>query len=150
MKETLARGASVSIVARRHNVNSDVVFAWRNQYRQGILRPLTSGIKDGFVPVGVIGEQGQVLPPASPLLSPASESIPAKKNAVKTNLRPLPAPAPVLPAAPPVLASRPPEPAMPSAGSIELQLSGTIKVRVEGHVDAKMLRNVLAAAREFT
>ena len=127
----------MSVVARQHNINSNVVFAWRNQYRQGILRPLASGMKDGFVPVGVIGEQGEVLPPASP------------KNPVKTNLQALPAPAPVLPAAPPVTASRPPEPAVASAGSIELQLAGTIKMRVEGHVDAKMLRNVLSAAREF-
>ncbi|WP_408380819.1 transposase, partial [Paraburkholderia caledonica] len=30
-------GMSVSIVARRHDINANVVFAWRKQYREGKL-----------------------------------------------------------------------------------------------------------------
>lgn len=37
VKETHVLGASVSRVARRHNVNPNQVFAWRQQYRQGLL-----------------------------------------------------------------------------------------------------------------
>ena len=39
VEETHVRGASVSTVARRHNVNPNQVFAWRQLYRQGLLDP---------------------------------------------------------------------------------------------------------------
>ncbi len=35
--ETLAPGASVSVVARRHDVNANQVFAWRRQHQDGAL-----------------------------------------------------------------------------------------------------------------
>jgi transposase len=37
VQETLLRGASVARVARAHGVNANQVFAWRRQYRQGLL-----------------------------------------------------------------------------------------------------------------
>jgi len=37
VEETFAPGASVSVVARRHDVNTNLVFAWREKYRQGTL-----------------------------------------------------------------------------------------------------------------
>ena len=37
VEETFAPGASVSVVARRHDVNANLVFDWRNKYRQGKL-----------------------------------------------------------------------------------------------------------------
>jgi transposase len=37
VRETLEPGASVSIVARRHDMNANVVFEWRKLYRQGKL-----------------------------------------------------------------------------------------------------------------
>jgi transposase len=37
IKETLEPGTSVSVVARRHDINANVVFEWRNQYRAGKL-----------------------------------------------------------------------------------------------------------------
>jgi transposase-like protein len=39
VEETHVKGASVSTVARRHNVNPNQVFAWRQLYRQGLLDP---------------------------------------------------------------------------------------------------------------
>jgi transposase len=39
VQETLAPGASVAHVARAHSVNANQVFAWRRQYRQGLLKP---------------------------------------------------------------------------------------------------------------
>lgn len=39
VEETRARGASVATVARRHNVNPNQVFAWRQLYRRGLLTP---------------------------------------------------------------------------------------------------------------
>ena len=37
VEETLRPGASVSLVARAHDVNTNQVFKWRTQYRQGRL-----------------------------------------------------------------------------------------------------------------
>jgi transposase len=37
VEETLEPGASVAKVARAHGVNANQVFAWRRQYRQGLL-----------------------------------------------------------------------------------------------------------------
>jgi transposase len=37
VEETHVKGASVSSVARRHEVNPNQVFAWRQLYRQGLL-----------------------------------------------------------------------------------------------------------------
>ena len=37
VEETLEAGASVAKVARAHGVNANQVFAWRRQYRQGLL-----------------------------------------------------------------------------------------------------------------
>ena len=35
--ESFEAGASVSVVARRHDVNANQVFAWRKLYRDGLL-----------------------------------------------------------------------------------------------------------------
>jgi transposase len=37
VEETLEPGASVSVVAQRHDVNANLVFAWRRLYRAGLL-----------------------------------------------------------------------------------------------------------------
>jgi transposase len=37
VEETLRPGASVSVVARAHDVNANQVFQWRKQYREGQL-----------------------------------------------------------------------------------------------------------------
>ncbi len=42
--ETRAKGASVAMVARRHHVNANQVFAWAWQHRRGLLN--SQGAKD--------------------------------------------------------------------------------------------------------
>jgi transposase len=37
VEETLQRGASVAVIARRHGVNANQVFHWRKLYREGRL-----------------------------------------------------------------------------------------------------------------
>jgi len=37
VEETLAGGESVSVVARRHDLNANLLFTWRRRYRQGTL-----------------------------------------------------------------------------------------------------------------
>lgn len=56
VKETLVPGASVSVVARRHDINSNVVFRWRKQYREGQLGDVSAVkalLPPDFVPVRV-------------------------------------------------------------------------------------------------
>jgi transposase-like protein len=72
VRETLAPGASVSVVAQRHTINTNVVFRWRKQYMRGEL--IKSGMEEGkpplspaFVPVGVVGHSGlRALPAPQP------------------------------------------------------------------------------------
>lgn len=37
VEETLKPGASVALIARRHEVNANLVFGWRRLYQQGLL-----------------------------------------------------------------------------------------------------------------
>ena len=57
--ESLVPGASVSRVARRHDVNANQVFAWRKLYRDGLL-----GGGGGLVPVTVVAETREREPSA--------------------------------------------------------------------------------------
>lgn len=39
IEETLQPGASVSVIARRHDVNANLVFTWRKRYRRALPAP---------------------------------------------------------------------------------------------------------------
>jgi transposase len=53
VEETLQPGASVALVARAHNINSNQLFKWRRQYRKGELEvPQQSKL----LPVKVVSE----------------------------------------------------------------------------------------------
>ena len=53
VEETHVKGASVSTVARRHEVNANQVFAWRQLYRRGLLDPKAAPEKTEILPVRV-------------------------------------------------------------------------------------------------
>ena len=53
VRETHVCGASVATVARRHNVNPNQVFAWRQLYRRGLLDPNTRQESPPLLPVKV-------------------------------------------------------------------------------------------------
>ena len=53
VEETHVKGASVSSVARRHEVNANQVFAWRQLYRKGLLDPKAAPEKTEMLPVRV-------------------------------------------------------------------------------------------------
>jgi transposase len=63
---TLAPGSSVSLVARRYDVNANQVFAWRRRYRPGSAEP--AGVQ--LIPVTVTPDRPIEPPPA-----PADELI---------------------------------------------------------------------------
>jgi transposase len=64
VEEACAPGASVSIVARRHDVNANLVFTWRKQYQQGNLVDSTKAMARAALPapdlirVGVVEAGG--------------------------------------------------------------------------------------------
>ena len=53
VEETHVKGASVSSVARRHEVNANQVFAWRQLYRRGLLDSKAAPEKAEMLPVRV-------------------------------------------------------------------------------------------------
>ena len=55
VEDTLKPGASVSVVARRHDVNTNLVFGWRKLYHAGLLGGSPG---QNFVQVGMVGSGG--------------------------------------------------------------------------------------------
>jgi len=53
VEETRVKGASVSSVARRYEVNPNQVFAWRQMYRRGLLNPDAAPETTQMLPVRV-------------------------------------------------------------------------------------------------
>lgn len=101
---TLEPGASVSIVARRHDVNANMLFKWRRQY-MAVARP-SSAPPAGLVPV-------EIVPHAPMISSPTIESKPAADK--------------------------------PATGSIEIALTGGVRVKIQGAVDPAAVTAAVAA-----
>ena len=59
--ESLEAGASVPVVARRHDVNANQVFAWRKLYWDGLLGG------GGLVPVAVVADGPVTSAPSPPI-----------------------------------------------------------------------------------
>ena len=62
--ETFEPGASVSIVARRHDLNANMLFTWRRQAGAVTLRATESAVM--FVPAAITAEPASTIPPARP------------------------------------------------------------------------------------
>jgi transposase len=127
VKESLVPGASVSVVARRHDINSNIVFRWRKEFREAEHdRAVQSkkGLADaGFIEVALVGEtEGDMC-----LL-----------------------PAPREPSGKSVKAARPAPAVGKTPGVIEIETAGGVKLRLSGRVDDRALRRVLAAIRRLT
>jgi transposase len=57
VEAALAPGSSVSVVARRYDVNANQVFGWRKRYREGSLAPVDATAPLMMVPVTVTADQ---------------------------------------------------------------------------------------------
>lgn len=134
VEETFVPGASVSIVARRHNINSNLVFAWRKRYREGTLRAskpaseATSSVGKDLIRLGVIDPSAVVRP--VPLIdncsSVRSPAVPgASATAVKDHAGRI------------------------GASVIDIELPNRIKLRVASTVEEEALRLVLAVTRQL-
>ena len=79
--ETLVPGASVSIVARRHDVNANQVFRWRREQAASERAALPAPACE-FVPIGVFGELESKVPVAAQDddRRPRATAMPAKRS----------------------------------------------------------------------
>jgi transposase len=126
IKESLVPGASVSVVARRHDINANVVFRWRKEFRDGKYGNSAvssrKGLADaGFVEVGVADDAGDIRLLPAPH-KPGGESVKTAGPARAGGKTP---------------------------GLIEIETAGGLKLRLSGRVDDRALRRVLAAIRRL-
>jgi transposase len=127
VEETRAPGASVSVVARRYDINANLLFKWKRQEEAGGLGVPPPEAPE-FVPIGVVGQVGDG-GPALLARMPGIETITAGNTP-----------------------ARPDELCRPSglkarAGVIEIDLPEGARVRVDAFVDARALARVLSALK---
>jgi transposase len=80
VEETLQPGASVATVARAHEVNANLVFAWRKLYQQGLLEPNAAVPATPLLPVKVTAPTIVAQKRVSRRASPADASIKAARG----------------------------------------------------------------------
>ena len=129
VEETRAPGSSVSMVARRHDLNANLLFKWKRRAEAGRLDgPLAPAAAPEFVPVGVVGrasDGGPALLAGAPnALHPIRQSDPSGRGE---------------PRSPAGLETR--------TGVIEIDLPDGTRVRVDAFVDARALARVLGALK---
>jgi transposase len=59
VEESLRPGASVAMIARRHEVNANSVFGWRRLYQKGQLGARSPGPQASLVPVDVVSDEAR-------------------------------------------------------------------------------------------
>jgi transposase len=130
VEETFVPGASVSLVARRHDVNDNMLFGWRKRYREGTLTGSKSASKatassgQALIRIGVIDRDSALRSP--PLISKSSTQPamgpPSREPGVQANV------------------------GSGAAGVIQIELPNRVKLRVPANIDEAALRRVLAVA----
>ena len=126
VEETFAPGASVSVVARCHDVNANLVFAWREKYRQGALfdKKTTKIVLPSpeLIQIGAVDHDGGIRP------------LPVSRGSSIS----------------PQIQSCPQIPVLSSVASdlIEIEWHNGIKLRVGAGVDESTLRRVLSSLKD--
>ena len=126
VEETRAPGSSVSMVARRHDLNANLLFKWKRQAEADQLGGSLAALETpDFVPIGVVGracDGGPALlarmPGAEDGLRPSEPSEPRRRSGLE---------------------ARP--------GVIEIDLPDGARIRVDALVDARALARVLSALK---
>jgi transposase len=117
VEEAMRPGASVADIARRHDVNANLVFNWRRTARSGDLAP-------SFIPIGVFGRAENDGPALLARPSPAAQ--PQASLGPLTRSRP-------------ALDERP--------GVIEIDLPSGTRIRLDAFVNERALRRVLSVLK---
>jgi transposase len=127
VEETRAPGASVSVVARRYDINANLLFKWKRHDETGRLVVPPPELPE-FVPIGVVSEAGDGRP-----------ALLAKMPGIETSP---PGDAPARPGE-----FRRPLGLEARSGVIEVDLPDGARVRVDAFVDARALARVLSALK---
>jgi transposase len=126
VEETTAPGSSVSVVARRHDLNANLLFKWKRQDEAGQLGgPLATAEAPEFVPIGVVGRAingGAALLARMPSTGDRVQPIERSEHRRAIGLE-------------------------ARAGAIEIDLADGTRVRVDACVDARALTRVLSALK---
>jgi transposase len=127
VEETTMPGSSVSVVARRHDINANLLFKWKRQDEAGELGGPPAPAAPEFVPIGVVGRAGDGGPALLARMPAADDRIPGGGR---------------------------PEGACGCAsglearvGVIEIDLPDGARVRVDASVDGRALARVLGALK---
>ena len=124
VEETGVPGSSVSVVARRHDINANLLFKWKRlEEADEPARPLPEGLE--FVPIGVIGRADDGGPALLTRLPGVADGD--RQNGSGEPPRPS------------ELESR--------AGVIEIDLPDGARIRVDALVDGRALARVLGALK---
>jgi transposase len=123
VEETLKAGASVSMVARRYDINANLLFKWKREAEAGELGDAlaTAGVAD-LVPIGVVAHSPAGGPTLLARMANGGDGL-----------------QPVEPDRLAGLEARP--------GVIEIDLPCGTRVRVDGAVDARALARVLSVLK---
>lgn len=137
VEATFVPGASVAQVARRNDVNDNMLFRWRAEYLRGDFGPASPGHKlnvpgPDFLPLGVINDDGQLV-----LAGTASGEKIAK------------APEPRLQQRPPGLTRFAAKTAMPS-NRVELEIQGRLRLRFDANIDQEALQRLITLVKELS
>jgi transposase len=123
IEETRASGASVSVVARRYDINANLLFKWKREAEAGQLggAPAAAETAD-LVPIGVVGRGHDGGPTLLARMPSAGDGLQLNE-----------------PGRPAGLEARP--------GAIEIDLPCGARVRVDALVDARALTRVLGVLK---
>jgi transposase len=124
VEETRAPGSSVSLVARRHDINANLLFKWK---RQAEACAPDMSLLEGpeFVPIGVVGRAGDGRPALLARMPGVEDGQPARACLEHRRAS--------------SLESR--------AGVIEIDLPDGARVRVDAFVNGRALARVLGALK---
>jgi transposase len=124
VEETRAPGASVSLVARRHDINANLLFKWKRQAEAGAPDvALLEGPE--FVPIGVVGRAGDGGPALLARMPGVDDGRPPREGHERRRASNLET----------------------RAGVIEIDLPDGARVRVDAFVDGRALARVLSALK---
>ena len=126
VEETRAPGASVSVVARRYDINANLLFKWKRQAEAGAP---DMAVLEGpeFVPIGVVGRAGDGGPALLARMPGVEDGQPPREGHERRRTSSLET----------------------RAGVIEIDLPDGARVRVDAFVDGRALARVLSALKRF-
>ena len=123
VEETWACGASVSVVARRYDINANLLFKWKRETEAGELGGTfrTAEVAD-LVPIGVVGRTSDGGPTLLARMANGGDGLQPTEPARSADLE-------------------------ARSGVIEIDLPCGARVRVDASVDARALARVLGALK---